>query len=143
MTAKREQYLKDLGVVYIRDSKAKIPIYKPVAHIAELKTYLDNLPSDCPYLFARKTPQGYVQLTHTAYRKAWEYSIRKCNLSDLRVHDLRHFSSSRMYEDGWDERTIMEIAGWKTNMLSTYWHKDPLRSAQKIIKSGGKPPPAQ
>jgi hypothetical protein len=33
---------------------------------------------------------------------------------------------------GNSERAIMDIAGWKTPMLSTYYHKDSLRSAQTI-----------
>jgi hypothetical protein len=37
---------------------------------------------------------------------------------------------------GNSERAIMDIAGWKTPMLSTYWHKDSLRSAKTILFRG-------
>jgi integrase len=46
---------------------------------------------------------------------------------------LRHEAATRLYESGVDERTIMDIAGWNTPMLSTYRHKHSLLSAQRIM----------
>ena len=52
--------------------------------------------------------------------------------SNIRVHDLRHVAASDLYAAGISEREIMDIAGWKTTMLSTYRHLDSLKSAQRI-----------
>lgn len=127
-TAKREQYNPFTGTIYIPDSKAGIPIYKPVPE--SLKSYFNSIPSDCPYLFYRQDENGYHSLGD--FKKAWAYCLDKAELSNIRVHDLRHCAASDLYQAGNPERMIMDIAGWKTPMLSTYRHKDSFKSAQAI-----------
>jgi integrase len=48
------------------------------------------------------------------------------------MHDCRHIAATDLYIAGIPERQIMDIAGWKTTMLTTYRHADSLRSAQDI-----------
>jgi integrase len=127
-SAKREQYNPFTGTIYIPDSKADIPIYKPVP--SEMKQYFDSIPSDCPYLFYWKDKKGYHALG--TLQKPWAYCLKKAELTNVRIHDLRHISASDLYHAGNPERTIMDIAGWKTPMLSTYRHKDSFKSAQSI-----------
>ena len=66
------------------------------------------------------------------FKKAWAFCLKKAELSNVRVHDLRHVAASDLYAAGVPEREIMDVAGWKTPMLSSYRHKNSLKSAQKI-----------
>ena len=112
-------------IIYIPDSKAGIPIYKPVPE--EMVSYFEKIPSKCPYLFYRETKSGYKPLGD--FRKAWHSCLKRAGIKDCRVHDLRHISATDLYTAGNSERMIMDIAGWKTPMLSTYRHKDGFKSA--------------
>jgi integrase len=128
--AKREQYSMFTRTIYIPDSKAGIPIHKPVPE--EMTDYFNSIPSDCPYLFYQRLDDGeYRSLSHLRY--AWSYCLKKAGILNLRIHDLRHIAATDLYEAGNAERAIMDIAGWKTAMLSTYRHKDSFRSAQKMV----------
>lgn len=128
VTARREQYNQFNQTIFIPDSKGDIPIYKPVPK--EMKSYFDSIPVDCPYLFFRKDEKGYHHLGD--FKRAFKYCVKKAELQNIRIHDLRHISATDLYEAGNPERMIMDIAGWKTSMLSTYRHKNGLLSAQTI-----------
>lgn len=65
-------------------------------------------------------------------QKPWAYCLKKAELTNVPIHYLRHISASDLYHAGNPERMIMDIAGWKTPMLSTYRHKDSFKSAQSI-----------
>lgn len=127
-SAKKDQYNPFNGTIFIPDSKADIPIYKPVPE--EMKQYFNSIPSDCPYLFYRKDETGYHQLG--TLQKPWAFCLKQAKLRNVRIHDLRHISATDLYEAGNPERVIMDVAGWKTPMLSQYRHKDSFRSAQAI-----------
>jgi integrase len=127
-TAKREQYSPFSQTIYIPDSKADIPIYKPVP--SEMKRYFDSIPAECPWLFYRRDDAGYHPVGD--YKNAWRFCLKKAELHNVRIHDLRHIAATDLYEAGNPERMIMDVAGWKTPMLSSYRHKDSFRSAQGI-----------
>lgn len=127
-SAKREQYNQSTRTIYVPDSKADIPIYKPVPE--EMRSYFDSIPADCPFLFYRKDETGYHALG--TLQKPWAYCLKKAEIKNVRMHDLRHISATDLYEAENPERMIMDIAGWKTPMLSQYRHKDSFRSAQNI-----------
>jgi len=132
--ARREQYNAFDGTIYIPDSKADIPIYKPVL---EMKEYFDSVPADCPYLFFWIDGNGNYR-KFTSLRRPFQYCVKKAGLKNVRIHDLRHCAATDLYSQGIPEREIMDVAGWKTPMLSTYRHKDSLSTAQKLnrIRSG-------
>jgi integrase len=125
---KREAYNAFTNTVYVPKSKAGIPIYKPVPE--ELKEYFQGIPAGCPWLFYRQEKDGFHSLGD--FRKVWHSCLKAAGLQNVRVHDLRHVAASDLCAAGNSERAIMDIAGWKTPMLSTYWHKDSLKSAQNI-----------
>jgi len=129
-TAKREQYNPFTNTVYIPDSKADIPINKPVPE--GMTEYFRSIPPDCPWLFYWTDAQGKYR-RFAAIRNSWLDCLRIAGLSNFRIHDLRHIASTDLYEMGNPERNIMDIAGWKTPMLSKYRHKDSLRSAQRMV----------
>lgn len=127
--AKKEQYNQFTNTIYIPDSKCDIPINKPVP--PSMKEYFRSIPADCPYLFYRQDSTGkYHSLGD--FRKAWGYCLKKADIKDAHIHDLRHISATELYSNGIPEREIMDIAGWKTPMLTTYRHKNSLKTAQKI-----------
>lgn len=127
--AKREQYNQFTNTIYIPDSKNGKPINKPVP--PSMKEYFRSIPIDCPYLFFRRDKNGgYHSLGNP--KKAWRYCLKKAGIVNARVHDLRHIAATDLYSKNISERVIMDIAGWKTRMLSTYRHKDSLKSAQAI-----------
>lgn len=91
--------------------------------------YFRSIPADCPFLFYRQDVEGeYHSLGD--FRKAWHHCLKLAELSDVRFHDTRHCSATDLYVNGNPERVIMDIAGWKTPMLTTYRHKNSLKSAQ-------------
>jgi len=128
--ARREQYNPFTNTIYIPDSKADIPINKPVPE--EMTEYFRNIPADCPWLFYWTDGSGAYR-RYVSIKRAWAECLKAAGLSNLRIHDLRHISATDLYEAGNPERQIMDVAGWKTPMLTTYRHKDSLRSAQRII----------
>lgn len=128
-SARREQYNAFDATIYIPDSKADIPIYKPVPD--EMRRYFDSIPTECPWLFYRQDKDGSFHALGTL-QKPWAFCLKKAGLLNVRIHDLRHISATDLYEAGNPERVIMDICGWKTPMLSTYRHKDSYRSAKAI-----------
>jgi integrase len=96
-----------------------------------MRDYFRSIPPESPWLFYRQDKSGnYLQLG--SLQKPWTFCVKKAGLSNIRIHDLRHCAASDLYAAGNAERVIMDIAGWKTPMLSTYRHKDSLKSAQVI-----------
>jgi integrase len=130
--AKREQYQAKTQTIYIPDSKAGIPLHKPIP--MELRDYFASILKECPWLFYKVGDNGdYRQITAQVLKDAWAVCLDKASIEDLRLHDLRHVSATDLYERGIPERVIMDVAGWKTPMLSTYRHKSSLKSVQSII----------
>jgi len=126
--ARRDQYNSFNGTIFIPDSKTGIKIYKPVLN---MKDYFDSIPPGCPWLFYWIDDKGNFRKFNNI-RKPFQYCVKKAGLTDLRIHDLRHISATDMYSQGIPEREIMDIAGWKTLMLSWYRHKDSLLVSQKL-----------
>ncbi|GBU21042.1 integrase [Fibrobacteres bacterium R8-0-B4] len=133
-TAKREQYNAFTNTIYIPDSKAGIPIHKPVPDC--MVEYFRTIPADCPWLFYWADPQGRYR-RFANFRRAWADALKIAGLSNLRVHDLRHIAVTDLYEAGNSEMAIMSAAGWKTNMMKTYYHMDGLSTAQRVMFKGG------
>ena len=97
----------------------------------EMADYFNNIPPDCPWLFYQETsPKEYRPLTHLRY--SWEFCRKKASLGDLRIHDLRHRAATWLHEMGNSIYAIMKIAGWRTNMLGTYWGQDGVTTAQQM-----------
>jgi len=139
LKARREQYNPFTNTIYIPDSKAKIPINKPVPD--GMTEYFRSIPDDCPWLFYWKDCRGNYR-PFVSIQAAWHDSLKITGLANVRVHDLRHISATDLYQAGNSERAIQGVAGWKTSMLSNYYHKDSLRDAQSIQFKRSEEPPA-
>jgi integrase len=129
--AKKEQFIPftDPPHIYIPDSKADIPIHKPIPE--DMIDYFRNIPEDCEWLFYRKTSSGYLPLTNLKH--TWAFCLKKAGITDMHIHDLRHMAVTDLIDAGNSVWVIKDIAGWKTDMTSTYRHKNGLRSAQKTV----------
>lgn len=93
--------------------------WKPIP--PDLVGYFRTLPTECPYLFFREEKGGFLPLGD--FKKAWAKCLRLAGNSDFRFHDTRHISAANLVDNGTPERVVMAVAGWRTNMLSTYYHR--------------------
>jgi len=105
----------------------------------ELQSYFnEGLPQDIESVFYRTDNNGN-KIPLKRFTKAWNFCIEKAGLKDIRFHDLRHYSATKMLRAGISERDIMSTAGWVTPMLSTYFQKDSEKSsniALELMKQG-------
>lgn len=72
-----------------------------------------------------KPHTGHVLPIHpSALRGAWDRTKEKTGIKDLRIHDLRHEATSRLFEKGvFDSMEVSSITGHKTlQMLKRYTH---------------------
>lgn len=137
-SARREQYNPFTNTIYIPDSKADIPIHKPVPD--EMTEYFRSIPADCPWLFYWTDSDGRYRPFVNRHR-AWADALKIAGLSNFRIHDLRHVAVTDLKQAGNQDETIMSVAGWKTNMMRTYYHMDGLVAARQVVFKDGKPVP--
>ena len=48
------------------------------------------------------------------------------------MHDLRHVAATRMVNDGTPEQVVMQVAGWKTNLLRVYYNRNPMKALELV-----------
>ncbi len=121
------------GQVRIRSGTTKNSkgITKPIP--PSLNNFFAELPSDIKTAFYRIDRNGN-KVPLKRFTKAWKYCLEKAGIKkDIRFHDLRHYSATKMLNRGIPERLIMQIAGWRTNMLSTYYQKDSIEASNVVL----------
>ena len=98
--------------------------------------YFRNHPKECPWVFYRTTgsaKKGNLQYRPLGdFKRAWNSVRIDAGMSWLRFHDMRHIAATAMVMDGNSERDVMEVLGWKTNMLSTYYSRGGINTAKRI-----------
>ena len=94
-------------------------LWKPIP--PDMVAYFRAVPAQCPWLFYRENKGDFLPLGD--FRKAWKRCLGLAGISDFRVHDTRHVSASRLLDNDTPEQVVMQVAGWKTNMLKTYYHR--------------------
>lgn len=79
--------------------------------------------------------QGAVlRISMSALRGAWDRTMDETGISDLRIHDLRHEATSRLFEKGFNSMQVAAITGHKTmQMLKGYTHIRP----ESLVKQMG------
>ena len=106
-------------------------VTKPIP--PNLNDYFSSLPTDIKSAFYRVDRSGN-KVPLKRFTKAWKFCLDKAGIDkDIRFHDLRHYSATKMLNSGIPERQIMQIAGWKSNMLSTYYHKDSIEASNTVL----------
>jgi len=72
--------------------------------------------------------------TPQAVKCSWERARKRAGMMDLRMHDLRHEATSRLFERGLDIAQVASITGHETlSMLKRYTH---LRASDLLEKLG-------
>lgn len=82
-----------------------------------------------------KPHTGHVLPIHpSTLRGAWDRAKEKTGIKDLRIHDLRHEATSRLFEKGvFDSMEVATITGHKTlQMLKRYTHLRAENLAKKL-----------
>jgi integrase len=95
-------------------------VWKPIP--PDMQAYFQSLPEGCPYLFYRSVRRGYKPIGD--FKKAWSRCLGLAGIEDFRFHDTRHISATNLLDNGTPEHVVLQVAGWKTNMLKTYYHRD-------------------
>lgn len=104
--------------------------WKPIP--PELVPYFRSLPADCPYLFHRNgAPLG-------DFKKAWARALKLAGIRNFHFHDTRHIAATNMVDAGTPERVVMDVAGWRTNMLSTYYKSSSKKALALVRFSSGR-----
>jgi len=96
----------------------RIPISPAIAAV------LDSLPRIHPHVFtnAKREDRYTVNGIAHVFRRAVERAGIS-NSDEVSLHTLRHTALSRMIAAGWDDYTVMELAGHSsTRMLARYTH---------------------
>jgi integrase len=134
--APREAYDQFNNVIRLKGSTTKSgkSVTKPVP--PDMVEYFRSIPEECPYLFYRKDKGVFKPLGD--FKRAWSNIRIEAGVPEFRVHDTRHISATNLHNAGLSEREVMEVAGWKTPMLSTYYEHGGLstiRKAEALLSS--------
>ncbi len=112
-------------------TKNEAGAWKPIP--PNMVPYFRSIPADCPYLFYRMERGQYAPLGD--FKRSWATAKRIAGIQNLRFHDTRHISATALVDAGTPERAVMDIAGWRTNMLSTYYSSSS-KKALSLVKFG-------
>ena len=109
------------GAIRVRNGTTKNDkgCWKPIP--PDMVGYFRSLPGDCPWLFYRVEKGSYCHLGD--FKKAWKRCLRLTGIFDFRFHDTRHISATNLVDNGTPEQVVMSVAGWRTNMLRTYYSR--------------------
>ncbi len=99
----------------------------------DMVAYFRSLPQACPYLFYRIEGGKYLPLG--GFYKSWQKCLRLSGIADFRLHDTRHMAATALLDNGTPEQAVLTVAGWKTNMIRTYYHRDGKKSLN-LVKFG-------
>lgn len=96
----------------------------------ECREYFENIPAGCPWAFYRQAGDTYRAVG--CFDKAWRAVTAAAGLTGLRFHDLRACAATNLVMAGNDARAVMAVAGWRTDMLKTYYRRDGLNTAKTV-----------
>ena len=119
------------GAIRVRNGTTKNDrgCWKPIP--PDLETYFRTLPAETDYLFYRRDSKGVCKPLGD-FRKAWRRCLRLAGINDFRIHDTRHEAATALVDNGTPEQVVMSVAGWKTNMLRTYYHIEPKKTLELV-----------
>ncbi len=106
--------------------------WKPIP--PDMVEYFRTIPRECPYLFYREHDSEFKPLGD--FKKAWSRCLRLAEIHDFRFHDTRHISATEMLNAGTPEQVVMTVAGWKSNMLKTYYHLSGTKALEFVVFPG-------
>lgn len=119
--------------VRIRNGQTKEDhgLTKPIP--PDLIPYFRSIPIASEWAFYRynATTGQYNRLGD--FKKAWATCRKKAGIGDFRIHDCRHVAATNAINNGTPEKVVEGIAGWRSNMLKDYYHRDGVASL-KLFK---------
>jgi integrase len=125
----------DRGIAHLRETKTGEP--RSVALTPEVVALLGSIkeksggPAEGS-LWSQRDPRSWSRAVARA--------IRRAGLEDLRLHDLRHEATSRLFERGLTIEEVAAITGHKTwTMLRRYTHLRPENIAAKLRRAAPAP----
>ena len=72
---------------------------------------------------ASATDRVFGGLTAEALKQSFQRAVRRAGIAGLRLHDLRHEATSRLFEKGLNVMEVASVTGHKTlQMLKRYTH---------------------
>lgn len=116
----------DRRIIDLRETKTdprRVPLTVPA--IEMLASLVPSGGYDCrDYVFLPRNPKMSYRLRPNQYfRESFEEALRRANIEDFHMHDLRHTAASYMIMNGVDLRTVADILGHKTiAMTMRYTH---------------------
>jgi len=121
------------GIIKLVDTKngeiREIPLIPLLTNL--LNEAMNNTSKDNPYVF----PNPRNGKPYTKINKSLKSTMKAIGIDHYKVHWLRHSFCSRMKEAGVDDKTIMEIGGWKTrSMVDRYSHPSMAHKRSAIEK---------
>lgn len=130
VTMRREDVDLFNSCIRVRNGTTKggAGIDKPIP--PDMVEYMRSIPPESDFVFWRKVNGKYRSLGR--FSKAWARCTRLAGLAGLRVHDLRHVAASRMVDAGTPEQVVMQVAGWKTNMLRVYYCRNQKKALELV-----------
>ena len=119
------------GAIRVRNgrTKNKAGLWKPIP--PDMLKYFSNIPLECEWIFYRHHKGRFLQLGD--FKRAWNRCLRLADIPDFRFHDTRHIAATRLLDNGTPNEVVNTIAGWKTDMLRTYYNRSGKR-ALKLVK---------
>lgn len=114
-------------------TKNDVGTWKPIP--PDMVDYFRLIPPECPWLFYRVRKGRFLPLGD--FKKAWGRCKALAGITDFRFHDTRHISASELLDNGTPEQIVLEVAGWRTNMLRTYYHRAGKKSLSLVRFSEG------
>jgi integrase len=128
---KRSDYDIVNNLIRIRcgESKGGAGTWKPVP--PQLQSYFRSVPVESEYMFFRRSRRhGYQGVGD--FKKSWYTVCKKAEIENLRFHDLRHHSATKLVLAGNSSQAVMVTAGWKSDMLRVYFHRDGAQVAKSV-----------
>jgi integrase len=99
------------GIIKIENTKNNETRYVPIN--TELKAELQNMPRYGNFVFSKKDGQPYRDL-----KKAFKSALKRAGIENFRFHDLRHCFASDLAMKGVEQRTIAQLLGHKTLLMT-------------------------
>ncbi|MDT5155946.1 MAG: hypothetical protein QOH51_303 [Acidobacteriota bacterium] len=134
----------DFPFIYTAKTKNRRPKRLPLPKFAVIA--LKEMPSygTSEYLFPAKPNVRFKDVTKFSKPYAWDLGKRFrriCDLAgvtDLRIHDLRHFATTLLFMDGVPDAIIRKMTGHTSQAMERYKHLDASFTNQSVERIGGR-----
>lgn len=104
-------------------------INKPIP--PDMLEYFCNIPQESDYLFYRQDWRGKFHPLGD-FKTAWRRCLRIAGFEYLTFHSTRHISATALVDNGTPEQVVMEVAGWRQNMLRIYYNRQPKKTLELV-----------